>query len=233
MAAVELVLDVARASSDVLPPPHTQHATAAVVSLEPTASVKSVSHRSSVENDVHVKTLLPTDTFHPSGRSTHDGSTFTDGAGVVVTLVGDGVVELVNGSGDDVIASVELEYSGVGTSVGVALGAAEGTPVGAIVGVIVAVPGVGGCVGGALSSSAVGGIVGDDVLVGAEVGDADVGAEEGTAVGAAEGTAVGVRVGVCVGAAEGARLGAADGAVDGAADGAAVGASTPVVPPPQ
>ena len=47
-AAVELVLDVARASSDVLPPPHTQHAAVAVVSLELTASAKSVSHSSSV-----------------------------------------------------------------------------------------------------------------------------------------------------------------------------------------
>ena len=59
---------------------------------------------------------MPTDTFHPSGRSTHDGSTCTDGAGVVITLVGDGVVELLSGSGDEEMAAVELVLDVAGAS---------------------------------------------------------------------------------------------------------------------
>ena len=238
MAAVELELDVDGAKSDVLPPPHTQHATRAVVPLAPTASAKSVLHSSRNSNDVHVYTLLPIVTPHSAPRLAHDGSTNTVGAGVVVALVGEGVVELVGGSGDD-MASVELEYSGVGASEGandalvgceviaggVGCSVGGGSGVGAPV-----VPGVGCSVGG-------GSGVGDAVSVGAKVGDIDAGAAVGAAdasVGAAEGAAVGALEGGRVdGAAEGAWLGTANGALVGATVGAAVGASCPVVPPPQ
>ena len=108
MAAVELVLDVC--NRDVLPPPHTQHARRAVP-FDPTASAKSVPHKSSVANATQSYAMLPTVTFHdaPSTvRSAHEGSTNGVGAAVVVALEGMGVVKLVSGSGDDEMAAVEL-----------------------------------------------------------------------------------------------------------------------------
>lgn len=116
MAAVELVLDVAGANSDVLPPPHTQHATDAVVSLEPVALAKSVLHSWRNRNDVHVYTLFPNERLQPTGKSTHDGSTNTVGAGVVVALEGMSVVKLLSGSGDDEMAAVELELDVAGAN---------------------------------------------------------------------------------------------------------------------
>ena len=52
MAGVD-VLDDSGAVNDVLPPPHAQHATAAVLLFEPIASAKSVLHKCRPENDAH------------------------------------------------------------------------------------------------------------------------------------------------------------------------------------